>query len=50
VVFDTAGNLLASRLSDDEGLLVVDLQASAWEAVRSHPMRHFFANRRPELY
>jgi len=50
VVFDPSGNLLASRLSDDQGLLIVDLKAEAWDAVRSHPMRHFFPNRRPELY
>jgi N-carbamoylputrescine amidase len=50
VVFDPAGNQVASRLTDEEGLLVVDLKAAAWESVRSHPMRHFFPNRRPELY
>ncbi|MDA8137477.1 MAG: nitrilase [Desulfobacteraceae bacterium] len=50
VAFDPAGNLLASRLEDNEGLLIVDLRAADWQNVRSHPMRHFFPNRRPELY
>lgn len=47
---DPSGNLITTRLENEEGLMVVDLKASAWEAVRAHPMRHFFPHRRPELY
>lgn len=50
VAIDPSGNVIASRLEDEEGLLMVDLKAAHWEAVRAHPMRHFFPNRRPELY
>lgn len=50
VAIDPSGNPIASRLEDQEGLLVVDLKAADWQAVRAHPMRHFFPNRRPELY
>jgi N-carbamoylputrescine amidase len=50
VILDPSGKILDKRLDDSEGLLVADLPASAWQAVRSHPMRHFFPNRRPELY
>lgn len=50
VVIDPSGNLLANRLEDNEGMLVVDLKADDWQAVRAHPMRHFFPHRRPELY
>lgn len=50
VILDPSGNILAKRLSNEEGLLVSDLPASAWQSVRAHPMRHFFPNRRPELY
>ncbi|MFZ1985244.1 MAG: nitrilase-related carbon-nitrogen hydrolase [Desulfatitalea sp.] len=50
VVIDPSGNPIANRLEDEEGLLVVDLKAAAGQAVRGHPMRHFFPNRRPELY
>lgn len=50
VILDPSGKIVDKRLADSEGLLVADLQAGAWHAVRSHPMRHFFPNRRPELY
>lgn len=50
VVIDPSGNVVAKRLKSSEGLLMVDLKAADLEAVRNHPMRHFFPNRRPELY
>jgi len=50
VVIDPSGNILAKKLDDREGLLVVDLNASALEYVRGHRMRYFLPNRRPELY
>ena len=50
VVFDPSGNILASHLTDREGLLLVDLKAEDLERVRGHEMRYFFPNRRPELY
>lgn len=50
MVIDPSGNLLANRVEDEEGLLVVDLKAADWKNVRAHSMRHFFPNRRPELY
>lgn len=50
VALDPSGNVIAKRLKNEEGLLIVDLKGSDLAAVRSHPMRHFFPNRRPELY
>jgi N-carbamoylputrescine amidase len=50
VVIDPSGNIVQKKVSDDEGMLVVDLTEEALTHVRSHPMRHFFPNRRPELY
>ena len=50
VIINPAGNVIAKRLEDSEGMLVVDLKAAELNAVRGHPMRHFFPNRRPELY
>jgi N-carbamoylputrescine amidase len=50
VVVAPSGNILAKRVEDEEGILVVDLKAEDLEAVRTHAMRHFFPNRRPELY
>ena len=50
VVIGPAGNVVAKRLENTEGMLVVDLKAADIEAVRTHPMRYFFPNRRPELY
>jgi N-carbamoylputrescine amidase len=31
-------------------MLITELKAADLEAVRNHPMRHFFPHRRPELY
>ena len=50
VAIDPSGNVLAKRIETTEGMLVVDLKAEDLNTVRSHPMRHFFPNRRPELY
>jgi N-carbamoylputrescine amidase len=50
VVIDPSGNILDQKLDDQEGLLVVDLDAGALEHVREHRMRYFLPNRRPELY
>jgi predicted amidohydrolase len=44
------GGLLATALSGEEGLLVVDLKAADLARVREHPMRYFLPHRRPELY
>jgi len=50
VVIDPAGNIIEKRLTGGEGLLVVDLKKADFDNVRSHEMRFFFPNRRPELY
>lgn len=44
------GRVLAERCAGDEGLLVVDLDAAALQAVRRHPMRYFLPHRRQNLY
>jgi len=50
VVIDPSGNILQKKVSGDEQMLVVDLTQEALSHVRNHPMRHFFSNRRSELY
>jgi len=50
VVIDPAGNIIGKKLSGDEEMLTADLTEEALTQVRNHPMRHFFPNRRPELY
>jgi len=50
VVIDPSGNILARKLDDKEGLLVVDLDSRALEHVREHRMRYFLPNRRPDMY
>lgn len=50
MVVGPSGELIASRCSDEDGLLVADLRADELEAVRSHPMRYFLPNRRPDIY
>ena len=50
VAIDPSGNLLEERLTETEEMMVVDLDAEALNAVRSHPMRYFLPNRRPDIY
>ncbi len=45
-----SGELLDKAVRGEEELLLVDLKGGVLEAVRSHPMRHFFPNRRTDLY
>lgn len=50
VAIDPSGHILQKKVSDDEGMIVLDLAQEALFNVRNHPMRHFFPNRRPELF
>ena len=50
MVIGPSGEVLAKDTQPHSSMLVADLQAADLEAVRSHPMRHFFPHRRPELY
>jgi len=50
VAIDPSGNIIEKRLTGGEGLLVIDLKKADLEKVRSHEMRFFFPNRRPDLY
>lgn len=45
-----SGELIAKDTSPHASMLIANLEAADLEAVRAHPMRHFFPNRRPELY
>jgi N-carbamoylputrescine amidase len=44
------GRVIAATADGQEGLLVADLDAERLAAVRSHPMRYFLPNRRPDVY
>ena len=51
VVIGPSGTVLKKNVGGTgEEMLVTDLKARDLDAVRSHPMRYFFPNRRPELY
>jgi N-carbamoylputrescine amidase len=50
VVIGPTGRILKKTVADREELLVVDLASKELDAVRTHPMRFFLPNRRPELY
>lgn len=50
VVFSPSGEIMATHLSGESGLLLADLTAEQLLHVRSHRMRYFFPNRRPGLY
>ena len=50
VAIDPSGEVLNTQLSNDEDLLFIDLKANALKNVRTHRMKYFLPNRRPEIY
>ncbi len=50
MVIGPSGEVMAKDTRPQPSMLVADLKAADLSEVRSHPMRHFFPNRRPELY
>jgi N-carbamoylputrescine amidase len=44
------GEILDTYLSEDEGLMVIELKADLLESVRKHRMKFFLPHRRPEIY
>jgi N-carbamoylputrescine amidase len=49
-VLNPSGEVIDEDVSGGEGILIVDLTAAELARVRDNRMRHFFPNRRPELY
>lgn len=45
-----SGELLKKDISPKPSMLLIEIRAAELEAVRNHPMRHFFPNRRPDIY
>ena len=50
VAIGPSGNVIQGYLENREGVLLVDLKGDELTAVRSHRMRYFLPNRRPEIY
>lgn len=50
MAIDPSGRIIAQNIRNQASMLKVDLKAGEIDAVRNHPMRHFFPHRRPELY
>lgn len=50
VVIGPSGNVIEGYLENREGMLLADLKTADLTAVRSHRMRYFLPNRRPEIY
>jgi N-carbamoylputrescine amidase len=50
MVIGPSGDVISADTRSRPSMLIVDLKASDLADVRNHPMRHFFPNRRPELY
>ena len=50
MVIGPSGEVLAKDTQPASSMLLADLKADDIEAVRNHPMRHFFPHRRPDLY
>jgi N-carbamoylputrescine amidase len=50
VVIDPSGEIINQNISGEDGLIISELKAETLNAVRSHRMRYFLPNRRPEIY
>ena len=50
LLLNPAGRIIATCSEEREDMLVAELKKEDLEEVRNHRMRHFFPNRRPELY
>ena len=50
VLLDPAGRIIKKNTGGKEDMIVANLKADELEKVRSHRMRYFLPNRRPELY
>ena len=50
VIIGPSGQVIAKDISGEEGMIVADLKAEDLDRVRSHRMRYFLPNRKPELY
>ena len=50
VILDPAGRIIKKNTGGKEHMVVADLKADELEKVRSHRMRYFLPNRRPDLY
>ncbi len=50
IVIEPSGEILQSYAGDDEHMIIADLKSDALNNVRSHKMKYFFPNRRPEIY
>lgn len=50
VVIGPSGEVIAKDILPHSSMLLADLRAADLDAVRNHPMRHFFPHRRPEIY
>ena len=50
VAIDPSGEVIDKRLDNTDGMLLVNLKKEIFDHVRGHKMRHFFPNRRPEVY
>ena len=50
VVLNPSGEVIQSYAGTDEHMIIADLNAEDLKKVRSHKMRYFLPNRRPEIY
>jgi N-carbamoylputrescine amidase len=50
LTIDPSGRIMDKDISGSEKILVVDLSPVILDNIRSHKMRYFLPNRRPELY
>jgi predicted amidohydrolase len=50
LVIGPTGEVIVKDTHPQASMLLADLKAADLEAVRNHPMRHFFPHRRPDLY
>jgi N-carbamoylputrescine amidase len=50
MVIGPSGEIIKKKITGKEGILVVDLKAADLAKIRTHEMRYFLPNRRPDQY
>ena len=50
IVIGPSGEVIQSYTGDDENMIIADLKSGLLNDVRSHKMKYFLPNRRPEIY
>ena len=50
IILDPSGRIIKKDIGGKQNMIIADMKAKELAAIRSHRMRYFLPNRRPELY